>query len=65
MNDLLLESTEIRVEAYRMRSDTAASLAARASAADVATLYRHLADCWGKLATAVERTETAEKLDAA
>ena len=65
MNELLLESTEIRVEAYRVRSETAAGLAARARAADLAASYRHLADCWGKLAAAVEQTETPENRDAA
>lgn len=65
MSDLLLETTEIRIESYRMRSDAAASLASRARFEDVAASYRRLADCWVKLAATIERTETAEKRDAA
>jgi hypothetical protein len=65
LNELVLESTEIRVETYRRRSEAAESLASRASIEDVAASYRRLADCWGKLAAAVERTETPEKRDAA
>jgi hypothetical protein len=65
VNELLLESTELRVETDRVRSETGASLASRASVADVAASYRRLADCWGKMAAAVERTETPENRDAA
>jgi hypothetical protein len=64
VNEVLLESTEIRVEDYRLRSDAAANVASRASAADVAASYRRLADCWGRLAATVERTQTPENRDA-
>ena len=65
MNEFLLETAEIRIETYRLRSDAAASLASRARFEDVADSYRRLADCWVKLAITIERAETAEKRDAA
>ena len=65
MDDLLLETAETRVESYQRRSEAAANLASRASVADVAATYLRLADCWGKLAAAVERIETAAERDAA
>jgi hypothetical protein len=64
VNEVLLQSTETRVEDYRVRSGAAANLASRASAADVAASYRRLADCWGRLAATVERTQTPENRDA-
>ena len=65
MSDLLLETTEIRIDTYRLRSDAAASLASRARFEDVAATYRRLADCWVRLAATIEQAETAEKRDAA
>jgi len=65
VNDMLLETTEIRIETYRLRSEAAASLGSRARFEDVAASYRRLADCWVKLASTIERAETAEKRDAA